>query len=235
MRVGLIIPSVNVVLEHDLRLFVPPTIMTHVTRVKLTIGSPQALQAALDEAPQAACLLADAGVSALALACTGASMMAKPGQPTAAEQMTARTGLPAIDTMGALFAAFRVLAVRRILLVSPFGDAFNAIEAAALASGGIEVVKTEGFGISNAADCATLSPETISARAMAADLDDVEAIFLSCANLRGFEAAAGLEQKIGKPVITTNQAVLWALLRLAGSTEGPPDGGTLFKYHCESF
>ncbi|TQI65349.1 maleate isomerase [Bosea sp. AK1] len=233
MRVGLIIPSVNVVIEHDLRLFLPEEVRAHVTRIPLTSTSTSALQAALSAAPAAARLLADAGVSAVALACTGASMIAGEGGLTAAERLTQETSLPAIDTMGALFAAFSEVGARRIALVSPFGEAFNAAEAAVLNAGGVDVVAMAGFGMANPALCPDVDPEVIVERAAAIDNDRADAVFLSCANLRALEAVAPLEARLGKPVITSNQAVLWALLRLCSSTAVPKDGGRLFMSSLE--
>ena len=53
-------------------------------------------------------------------------------------------------------------------------------------------------------------------------------MFLSCANLRGFEAAAPLERVLRKPVLTSNQVMLWAMLRLARAGCGLAEGGRLF-------
>lgn len=233
MRVGLIIPSVNVVIEQDLRLFLPEDVNAHVTRIPLTATSTSALQTALSAAPAAARLLADAGVSAVALACTGASMIAGDGGLTAAERLTQETGLPAIDTMGALFAAFSAVGARRIALVSPFGDAFNAAEAAVLNAGGVEVVAMEGFAIANPSLCPAIDPAVIVERAAAIDTDRADAVFLSCANLRALEAVAPLEERLGKPVVTSNQAVLWALLRLCSNTAVPKGGSHLFMSSLE--
>lgn len=58
---------------------------------------------------------------------------------------------------------------------------------------------------------------------------DMDAILLSCANVRAFEAVEPLEKALGKPVITSNQAVLWDALQLL-EWRGPlPGGGRLFN------
>ncbi len=94
---------------------------------------------------------------------------------------------------------------------------------------GIGVVHTVGLAIADPRRCADLSPEHIVAQALTADHPDADAVFLSCANLRGLEAAARLESALGKPVATSNQAVLWAMLRLVGIENGVPGGGRLFQ------
>lgn len=227
MRLGLVIPSVNTVIEDDLRRFSPADVSSHVTRIALTGTTPDALKAALAAAAPAAALLAHAGVAAVALACTGASLIG--GRDGGASQaLQAAAGVPALDTMEALVAAFQALGARRILLFSPFDDAFNAAEAASLSERGFEVVGTIGLGIRNPGLCPDVAIDDIVDRVIEADTALVDVVFLSCANLRGFEAVATLEARLGKPVVTSNQAVLWALLRLAGSNAGVAGGGRLF-------
>jgi len=215
-RIGLIIPSVNTVLEHDLRLFLPDRARAHVTRIRLVGTTREQLLRALEAVPGAAQLLGDAGVDAVGLACTGASMLGGAGGERAlSAQIAAAAGVPATNTVEALLDAFDVLRVRRIGLFSPFDDRFNAEEAAILEAAGVAVVRTVGLSIADPRRCADIPPGTIADRARAADHPEAEALFLSCANLRGLEAAEILEQAAGKPVVTSNGAMLWAMLRLA--------------------
>ena len=216
MHIGLIIPSVNTVLESDLRLFLPEQAMAHITRIRLTGTTRDELSRALDAVPDAASLLCDAGVAAIGLACTGASMLGGPGGERAlSERIGNATGLPATNTVEALLEAFAALRIRRIGLFSPFDDRFNAQEVAMLEEAGIGVVRTVGLSIADPRRCADIEPGTFVDEAHEADHPDVDALFLSCANLRAMEAAGYLEARIGKPVITSNGAVLWAMLRIA--------------------
>lgn len=228
-RLGLIIPSVNVVIEQDLRRFLPARTSAHVTRVRLTGTSKAELARVLDDVPAAAALLADAGVDAIGLACTGASMVGGAGSEHAlSATITAASGVPATNTAEALQDAFHVLGMRRVVLFSPFDDHFNASEADMLEGAGIEVVKTVGLGMTDARRCAQLSPESIAAQAAATDAREADGVFLSCANLRGFEAVTLLERVLHKPVVSSNQVVLWAMLRLAKVRCGVVEGGSLF-------
>jgi maleate isomerase len=227
VRLGFIVPSVNVVLEDDLRRFLPDDVSAHVTRIALTGTTEDALKAALQASAPAARLLAHAGVDAMALACTGASIVGgQKGGP--GSELREASGVPGLDTMQALTAAFEALGARRILLFSPFDDAFNATEAASLSARGFEVVRTVGLGIRDPRRCPEISLDDIVERVVQADLPSVDVVFLSCANLRGFEAVAALEERLSKPVVTTNQAVIWALLRMAGSAQDVAGGGRLF-------
>ncbi len=228
-RIGLIVPSVNVVLEQDLRQFLPTQVSAHVTRIRLTGTSQADLTQALDAVPGAASMLADAGMDAIGLACTGASMLGGPGGERAlSAEIQAAVGVPATNTTEALLDAFRSLEVRRVALFSPFDDRFNQAEAAMLEAAGLEVVRTVGLGIANPQLCADIMPDDIVTQAVAADDPQADAVFLSCANLRGFAAVAALEKRLGKPVVASNQAIVWAMLRLAGIPAELPSGGRLF-------
>ena len=235
-RLGLIIPSVNVVIEHDLRRFLPDGVSAHITRVRLTGTSQAELARVLEDVPGAAGLLADAGMDAIGLACTGASMMGGPGgERVLSTSLAAACGVPATNTVEALLDAFAALGLRRIALFSPFDDRFNATEAAMLAAAGLDVVDTVGLGLADPRQVCELSPEDIVAQATAADCRQADGLFLSCANLRGFEAVASLEPMLGKPVVTSNQAVLWAMLRLAGASLAPIGAGQLFHLSRKVF
>jgi len=57
--------------------------------------------------------------------------------------------------------------------------------------------------------------------------DRADAYFISCANIQSMDVIDELETKLGKPVVTSNQAALWAALRALGiSAPGP---GMLFR------
>jgi maleate isomerase len=53
-------------------------------------------------------------------------------------------------------------------------------------------------------------------------------VFLSCTSLPAVEVILRLEDRLGKPVITSNQALIWMALRLAGCDYVAPEGGRLF-------
>ena len=71
-------------------------------------------------------------------------------------------------------------------------------------------------------------PEVALELALSVDTPESEAIFISCTAFNGAsEVIEELEQKTGKPVVTSNQATFWWCLREMGITEAIPGGGTL--------
>jgi maleate isomerase len=58
--------------------------------------------------------------------------------------------------------------------------------------------------------------------------DDVDAYFFSCATIRAAPMIETLERDLGKPVITSNQSMMWHALRAGGIRERVPGFGKLF-------
>jgi len=57
---------------------------------------------------------------------------------------------------------------------------------------------------------------------------EVEAVFVSCTLVRLLDAVCGIEAECGLPVTSSNHALAWHCLRLAGIDEKRPDLGRLF-------
>ena len=67
------------------------------------------------------------------------------------------------------------------------------------------------------------------ATVLAADNPEVEAVFLSCTGVRSVAIAQELENTLGKPAVTSNQAAFWQCLRLAGCSAKVPGFGRLLQ------
>jgi maleate isomerase len=220
-RVGLVIPSLNVVVEDDLRRALPADVGFHITRVRLRKSQGRVTQAALLEAGRDAIeqstLLADAGMDAIAFNCTGASLSdGPPGAQRLCEEIAAAAKTPATTTILAVIRALRASGLRRIVHVCPFTAEFSADEAAFLRAEGMDVAASRGLNFTDARLAAKLTPPEICDIVEKLDQPDAEGLFLACANVRAMEAAEELQQRLGKPVVTSNQAVLWDLLRTIG-------------------
>jgi maleate isomerase len=227
-RIGLVIPSLNVVVEDDLRRELPPNVGFHITRVRLRKTDGRVTQAALLEAGRDAVerstLLADAGMDAIAFNCTGASLSDGPeGARRLREEIATATKTPATTTILSVVRALRASALRRIVHVCPFTPEFGADEAAFLRAEGFELAASRGLNFTDARLAARLTPQEIGDIAARLDQPDAHGLFLACANVRAMEAAKDLQQRLGKPVVTSNQAVLWDLLDMIEH----PDAGRL--------
>ncbi|MEO0632483.1 MAG: ectoine utilization protein EutA, partial [Planctomycetota bacterium] len=97
----------------------------------------------------------------------------------------------------------------------------------------LEIVSAECMGISDDRDIARVDVESIVDIALAANRPDAEGIFLSCTALRALDAIPIIEARLGKPVISSNQASLWRLLQLSGLAPSRVACGRLFEKLAE--
>lgn len=216
-RVGVVIPSLNVVVEDDLRRYLPADVGFHITRLRLrkTAGrvTQQALLDAGGEAVEVATLLADAGMDAIAFNCTGASLADGPaGAVRLRDEIAAAAKTPSTTTILSVVRTLRASGLKRIAHICPFTAEFGADEANFLRAEGFDVVASQGLNFTDARLAAKLSPEEILDIAAKFDHPSAEGLFVACANVRAMEATAALQSRLGKPVVTSNQAVLWDLL-----------------------
>jgi len=229
----MLVPSLNTIAEDDFRAFCPADVAYHVHRVRLRKESGrvtmESLMRAHLEAADEASYLADASPDAIAFNCTGASVALGKGCDAAlAERMTTKLGVPAPNTMVAIKEALTSLGARDILHICPFTGEFSAVERQSLVDSGFGVARTVSLGFSDAKAAALMAPEQIAESVRERIDDSIGAVLLSCANVRAFEAADELERSLGRPVVTSNQAMLWSVLRAAGWCGEIPGAGRLF-------
>ena len=138
-----------------------------------------------------------------------------------AEQVAAAVGaahpdVACIDPIGAALGAFAELGVQRVSVLAPYIDAVAEPIVSAFDLQGINVVGQKALGIVDSADISRVTPQSIYENALLADGPDAEALFIACTDFRSLEVIEAVETEIGKPVITSNQALLWSAMRAAG-------------------
>ena len=87
----------------------------------------------------------------------------------------------------------------------------------------------EGLNIERDSDMVRVAPDYILEFAKSLDRPDAEAVFISCGALRSLEIVEDLERAIGKPVVASNQAMIWDSLRLAGIDDRIAGYGALLR------
>lgn len=222
-RLGLIVLQVDETIEHDFRRLFGPEVALHVTRVPSGAElTPETIAEMAAHLPKAAALLPPAArFGAVGYACTsGATLI---GPERVAELVAGACRTRAVtDPMSAALAAMRALGARRVGLVSPYVAGVVAPMRAAFEAAGHAVPAALSFGEKVEARVARIDPASIAAaarelagRALAGGAP-VDAIFLSCTNLRTLDIIAPLEAELGLPVVSSNQALAWHMAALAG-------------------
>ena len=227
LRLGIIVPSGNVIAEPQIRAMLPPGVGALITRLGLRGSSEAELRRMEEGVEDAARLLADALVNRIIFHCTAVTTFS-PGSGAAIRQrITAATGIPSIVTSDALEAAFRALRMRRVVLLSPYIAPVHQREIAYLEHLGLEVVGESALGIDTNDAMARLSPEQLERWALSQRNSQADGYFLSCTALRSAEIIAALEHCLDRPVLTSNQAMVWYALRQTGTLVATASWGRL--------
>jgi len=108
-------------------------------------------------------------------------------------------------------------------VLTPYTEGVNRLVRGYLTERGVDVAAFGAFNKDSDAEVASIAPASILAAAQALDAPDIEGLFLSCTGMRALGIVEALEERLGKPVVTSNQALAWDALRLAGHT-GPIAG-----------
>ncbi len=208
----------------------------HASRIPMEATVTAETLAAMEERlPVAAGLLPPAfGFDAIGYACTsGATLI---GEERVAELVGAHhPGVPCTNPLTAAVAAFRAVDAGTIALITPYNADVTRRMAALYEERGIAVTSIASF-LEEDDDLVGRIDEASVAEAVrtVAGESDADAVFVSCTSLRAFGVIDDLEAEVGRPVVSSNQALSWHLLRLAGLEGELPGPGRLFRHGLPS-
>jgi maleate isomerase len=229
LRAGILIPSGNSVAEPELRAMQVAGTSLLVTRLKLRGSSKPELMRMLDRLEAASELLADAQVGCIVFHCTAVSTFAPDLAHGIRERIEAASGVRCFTTADAILHALAHLKAGNVALLTPYIDDVHRREIEFLQSNGIRVVDGANLGIDTNAEMATLQPEAILDWASRHVAPEADACLLSCTAIRSAPVIAPLEARCGRPVLTSNQSMMWHLLR-SSNIDDPVEGfGRLFS------
>ncbi|MCW1956370.1 aspartate/glutamate racemase family protein [uncultured Lentibacter sp.] len=225
-KLGLIVLSTDETLENEARQVLAGRAVSLVhARIKAEADvTPDALKMMEKRLPEVARLLPE-GLKAVGYACTSASTVIGP-QRVAELVRQSHPEAAVSDPITAVMAGLGALKAKRIGFVSPYVKEVTAPMRRLLAQNGFEAVSEVSFEQSEDRKVARISERsTLEAIETAAKMAECDAVFASCTNLRSFGILDEAERRAGCPVISSNQALLWHLLKLAGlSCEGGGPG-----------
>lgn len=229
LRAGLIVPSVNTTIEPEFGKLGPPGLSFHAARINLTETTVSGLEGMNQELIGAVKLVAATNPDVLVYACTSGSFFAgRDGMTELTDKIRREVQCPIITTSDAAIAALQIVGVRKIAVATPYIDELNERERAFFEGYGLSVVSLRGLSLSGPA-IREVPPETIVDLALETDCEQADALFISCTDFRALETVDHLENRLKKPVITSNQATLWATLRELRINAQIPGHGRLLE------
>jgi len=228
--IGLIIPSSNRLTEPQFQTYAPGGIGVHVTRIRMTGKWHRPLRELKAQITEAAGALSDVRPGIIVFHCTASSMEeGLAGEAAVVEMIQNAGGCPALTTGRAVTEALKHLRVKKLALISPYVEETNQHEVRYLSEAGFEVVHEFGLGLGGGDEYISVTPGRWKEIAVENRRPDAEGYFLSCTNTTMIEAIEDLERSLERPVVTSNQATLWACLRRLGVQASPNGLGRLFR------
>ena len=217
-KIGVLVPFTNVNLEPDMQLLCPEGCTVHFERlggydVDKIPGAEQMSGLGSSNLDDTLRLISGVRPKAILYGCTSATLThGVEFDRSLADSIAKTCGSISITAAGALVNALTTLGATQIGFSSPYIGEVNRLAIEFLASENIKTVSQ--FEIEAELDNygqGELKPEEVFELAIKADQPDVEAIVLSCTDMRSVEAIADIEQATGKPVVTSNQAMIFEL------------------------
>ena len=230
-RIGLLATAINTVMEPEFWELAPRGVSIHTTRVPTEReGTAETLRAMEQAALDAARVCASGEPDVIVYGCTSGSFFEGPEwNDKIVDDLAEIAGCPAVTTAGAMAACLMDARVKRISVVTPYVELTNERLKQFLTAYGIEVVKLGTFDMLDMFDHAKILPEEVYKKTRESDTKEAEAIFIACTQVRALEVVEQLEQDLGKPVYTANQASAWEAFKVLGVDPELKNYGSLLR------
>ena len=229
-QLGFILMSTDLASEQDFFDMAPEGVGIHISRLMTDdYTTRETLAQHLEQlADAAARLQPDMKPSVVSYGCTSGSIVN--GEAPVFEQI--KRGAPWAQPMcivTGVVDALQALEVKKLVVGTPYLDEINTVEARFLVEKGFDILNIQGLNLETGIEFGRVTPAYWKEFATQIDHPEADAVFLSCGGIRALEVAEDIEQIIGKPVITSNQAQFWSCMRRAGITDKLQGFGQLFN------
>lgn len=232
-RIGLIVLATDQTVEHEFRQIFTPLegVAFYESRIKNAQEITEETLAEMEKGitPCTEVIMPGCRLDVVAYGCTSGAMVI--GDQRVGECIrAARPGIPYTTPMKAAYAAFAALGARRIAYIAPYSESLCVRMCEEIEDHGFEVPVMGSWNEPDDDKAARISAETVSSAVRELGSSDlVDAVFVSCSSVRLALTVEEIEAELGKPVTSSNHAMAWHCLRLAGYGDPVPGNGRLFQ------
>lgn len=233
-RIGVVIPSVNTVMEPWAARTVPDGVSVFAARMFIPPDTTKETLIEMDRTEGKGALrqLSSVFPHVMTYGCTASSIVQGLDYDRHLRAEIAEAyGVPATTAAHAILTALETLGAKSVSIVSPYTKAVDDAEHDYFESAGLEVRGGACLGVTDGFLLAEPEPGQLYELGLRGWDSRADALVISCLNTRSHTVIAALEQAIGKPVVTSTQATLWHALRLAGIDDRIPGAGRLLAVH----
>ncbi|MBN9087249.1 MAG: hypothetical protein J0J01_10115 [Reyranella sp.] len=224
----MLVPSTNTTNEIEYGRLAPD-LQVHTGRLGKGGDTPFSPSKDADVAYQAQ-LLGEARVEVIMLAQTSASLFADDYDAVTVKRMTDASGVPSLTSAQAIGRALKALGASRVAMATPYSEeVIGRARRYYQTKYGVETVAWESLGATNAYAIGKMDASLVEAAFRRIDRPDIDALVVPGGNFPTMDRIAAWERQFGKPVITTNQAALWAVLQAMKVDTPLPGKGRLLE------
>ena len=237
----MILPASDTTMEPELFRMAPKGVSIHTTRIELREFTQEYLLEMEKQIERAVRELLQAEVNLITFGCTSGSFIGGAGYESHLHKKIASlSSRPVVVTSEAVIEAFRSLGLRKIAMVTPYPEEINKREKIFFEENGFTITQIGGYDFSRKIEGYPLKSSTLTAIGLQEpyvayvlskmfDSPDADGIFISCTCFRTIEIIQMLEEDLKKPVVTSNQATMVAILKSLGIRPGLKGYGKLFS------
>ena len=219
-KIGVLVPFTNTNLEPDMELMRPPNTTVHFQRmggydVDEIPGSDQMAGLGASDISHDLRMISGVRPDIVLYGCTSATLTHGPSfDADLARKIKAGSGAVSLTAAGALIAGLKAVGATQVGFSSPYLGEINTQAMEFLSQNGIETIKCADIGreLGNYGQ-GELTPDEVFDLACRADHPGAQAIVLSCTDMRAVEAIERIEAALDKPVVTSNQAMMFGLIK----------------------
>jgi maleate isomerase len=231
-RIGIIQLATDQTAEHEFRQIMGrPGVATYASRVyNANTITPETLKALEGEVEKGtALILPGLRLDVIGFCCTSGAMIIGDDRVSALARKV-RPGIPYTSPIAGAIAGMKALGLKRVALLTPYLPAINDLMRDYIEARGVVVPVMGSFTISDDAKVATITESATRDAAIALAREaDVDGVFVSCSSLRTLGIIEEVETAIGRPMLSSNQAMAWHMLRLGGVKDEIAGFGRLLR------
>lgn len=215
--------------EREFIEMVPPEVSVHVTRIKFAEASIRENLQMMKGVEEAAMLLSLARVNLIHFNCTTGSLIGGKGyDKSIIEKIEHKTGVPGLTTATSVVRALKTLRLKNIGILAPYPEEIVDLEKKFFESNGFNVVWTHGENIADPEVQSMTNPSKWVELAKQSPTE-AEGLFISCAGIEIVHKINKIETLLRRPVVTSNQASVWACLKKLGIKHRSTSFGRLMR------
>ena len=173
-------------------------------------------------------ILPDEKINTIAYGCTSGTIAI--GENQVKEKiLSAKPGCYVTTPITSAMKAFQQMNIKKIALFTPYPDVINKTILDYFTKKNIEVLSFASLNLNLDSEFANVDPDYILEISSKLETKNVDALFISCTALPVLNILHQLEQTIQKPVLSSNQTLIWDTIRSVGYKSGIKGFGKLLE------